>query len=505
MRRTIDNKVKIILVFLFLILLDLFVVLASTLSPYSKIVPSIDSSVFIYMGQRLRDGAVPYRDAFDHKGPLLYAIEWLGLTIGNGSLVGIWIMELISAFVFLYFMYRSVRLFTKSNVIALASVFFGTELLINSFEGGNFSEEYALPFIAYSLWVFLKYIYTDKVRLYQVMIAGACCGSVLLLRVNMISVWIAWALVVLFMVISDKQKSVINKITWIIKLILSFIAGVIAVITPFVIWYASKGALKTMIDTYLGVNMMYVGGNPYSISSVASVVRTYSHMMVLTTQVMLIYVIAVICWSYHNNDKKKMMIIWGNILYMIITLYLISISGRSYSHYLIIFTSCEIIAMCFLLDNFFGNVLSNVSKSYKLIVLAAIAVLFYLGPARSQASLIRSNMVSREDDDKLISEIEDITDPGDNIFVMDNRVSFMVKTQTHTDFRYEFSPDFIDITDDTIKYLKEERPKVIVKLTYYENGTKALKDNVDKCVNEMYRAGIYSVKKTEYSTLYILN
>lgn len=70
------------------------------------------------------------------------------------------------------------------------------------------------------------------------------------------------------------------------------------------------------------------------------------------------------------------------------------------------------------------------------------------------------------------------------------------------DFRYEFSPDFIDITDDTIKYLKEERPKVIVKLTYYENGTKALKDNVDKCVNEMYRAGIYSVKNRIFNTLY---
>lgn len=38
-------------------------------------------------------------------------------------------------------------------------------------------------------------------------------------------------------------------------------------------------------------------------------------------------------------------------------------------------------------------------------------------------------------DDKLISEIEDITDPGDNIFVMDNRVSFMVKTQTHNGFQ----------------------------------------------------------------------
>lgn len=292
-------------------------------------------------------------------------------------------------------MYRSVRLYKVECDRACVS-FFGTELLINSFEGGNFSEEYALPFIAYSLWVFLKYIYTDKVRLYQVMIAGACCGSVLLLRVNMISVWIAWALVVLFMVISDKQKSVTNKIIWIIKLILSFVCGVIVIIIPFVVWYASKGALKTMIDTYLGVNMMYVGGNPYSISSVASVVRTYSHMMALTRRLCSSYVIAVICWSYHNNDKKKMMIIWGNILYMVITLYLISISGR-YSHYLIIFTSCEIIAMCFLLDNFFGSVLSNVSKSYKLIVLAAIAVLFYLDSARSQASLIRSNMVSRED------------------------------------------------------------------------------------------------------------
>ena len=151
MKTVTGSRTKTFFIVIFLILLDLFIVMGSSLNPFSKVVPSIDSSVFIYMGQRLRDGAVPYRDAFDHKGPLLYAIEWLGLTIGNGSTVGIWVIEFISMLFFLYFMYKTAKLFTESDIIAASSVSFGTELLMNSFENRNFSEEYALPFIAFSL------------------------------------------------------------------------------------------------------------------------------------------------------------------------------------------------------------------------------------------------------------------------------------------------------------------------------------------------------------------
>ena len=50
---------------------------SQTLSPLYTI-EACDSSVFKLMGQAMLHGKVPYTDLFDHKGPVLYAIEAFG-------------------------------------------------------------------------------------------------------------------------------------------------------------------------------------------------------------------------------------------------------------------------------------------------------------------------------------------------------------------------------------------------------------------------------------------
>ena len=47
--------------------------------------PAEDSSVFLYIGKRMLEGKLPYRDLFDHKGPILYLIEVLGLRLSPHS------------------------------------------------------------------------------------------------------------------------------------------------------------------------------------------------------------------------------------------------------------------------------------------------------------------------------------------------------------------------------------------------------------------------------------
>ena len=45
------------------------------LSPFNSSLPGRDQSVFLYIGREMYNGAVPYRDLFDHKGVILYFIE----------------------------------------------------------------------------------------------------------------------------------------------------------------------------------------------------------------------------------------------------------------------------------------------------------------------------------------------------------------------------------------------------------------------------------------------
>ncbi len=51
--------------------------------------PERDSGVFLYVDGQILDGRIPYRDVWDHKGPILYYLNALGLTVANGSMMGV--------------------------------------------------------------------------------------------------------------------------------------------------------------------------------------------------------------------------------------------------------------------------------------------------------------------------------------------------------------------------------------------------------------------------------
>ena len=59
-------------------------------NPDNMTLPSRDSGVFLYVGWRLLKGDIPYRDVWDHKPPLIYFVDALGLLLSPQSLVGVW-------------------------------------------------------------------------------------------------------------------------------------------------------------------------------------------------------------------------------------------------------------------------------------------------------------------------------------------------------------------------------------------------------------------------------
>ncbi len=53
-------------------------------------IPNRDSGAFLYIGQRILKGDIPYRDIWDHKPPCIFFINALGLFIGRGAIWGVW-------------------------------------------------------------------------------------------------------------------------------------------------------------------------------------------------------------------------------------------------------------------------------------------------------------------------------------------------------------------------------------------------------------------------------
>lgn len=60
-----------------------------------------DSSMFLFIGQQIDHGLLPYVDVWDHKPPLVFYLDALSLRMMGGSPVGAIILGYILTFIFL--------------------------------------------------------------------------------------------------------------------------------------------------------------------------------------------------------------------------------------------------------------------------------------------------------------------------------------------------------------------------------------------------------------------
>src|ERR1041385_4209258 len=75
-------------------------------NPANMTLPSRDSGVFLYVGWRFLSGDIPYRDVWDHKPPLVYFVDALGISLTPSSLWGVWLLQIIFIFFTLFLVYK---------------------------------------------------------------------------------------------------------------------------------------------------------------------------------------------------------------------------------------------------------------------------------------------------------------------------------------------------------------------------------------------------------------
>ena len=117
-----------------------FFLLYSPLHPWANYAATSDSSVFKTVALMMQKGYMPYKDSFDHKGPLLYIINWIGNQISYYR--GVWVIEYGFMICTFYLMYKIARFQVKPLSAALTTLI-STSLLFQYFDEGNLTEEYA--------------------------------------------------------------------------------------------------------------------------------------------------------------------------------------------------------------------------------------------------------------------------------------------------------------------------------------------------------------------------
>ena len=329
MRKT--NDFKTLCLFISVIGAVILVLLYSyTTSPFYHWT-NFDSSVYRVMGWLTSEGGVPYKDMFDHKGPFFVLVETVGHQINKSF--GITVIQIITWFFTFWGTVKILSIFFDSKRIIFVQILsIGIYIFLYYLSGGNYVEEYCLPFIVWSYVFLVKYLvcyktYTDhnpKYALFYGISFTVCAFTKLSNAIPLC----ATVLVVICVLIANKR--------WknLLKNALMFLLGIIIFALPFVIWFAAKGALWDMIYASFVFNFKYMG---YYHPKIDQAVLIKSVLRYLS-----LFIISLILLWFNKKNKSLNIAISLQLLTGIIFFF----SGAKFLHYLIIWIPSIIIAVC---------------------------------------------------------------------------------------------------------------------------------------------------------------
>lgn len=212
--------------------------------------PGIDGAVFIYVARSMREGLLPYLDVFDHKGPMIYIFNWIGLAIDGGGVRGIWMLDVALFAISLAYAVKWIkRLYGAVSVGLFAVVYFS--LLVWSAQGGNVTETWAIYFIIPIVVNMVKRIEGCGTVLDDLFV-GVSISIILLLRPNMLVCGIVYCLHVLIDAVSRRDAKLFAMRTAMV------VAGMAAVLAPVLIWLGYSGALSACWRDYITFNLSYL-------------------------------------------------------------------------------------------------------------------------------------------------------------------------------------------------------------------------------------------------------
>jgi hypothetical protein len=301
--------------------------------------PLPDSTVFQYLGSRLLDGEIPYRDIWDHKGPIIYFIDALGYAVGFGSPVGIWVLEFASVTLASMLGFIALRRFFDTPSALIASVMWIMTLTV-VLQRGNLTETWALPAQFGSL-LLLTFIpnarrLKNKRRLALIAFGIGVLGSfAFFLRPNLISIWIAMAAVLIFR--SFRREQLRENLRFV-----SFVfAGGTMLALIFVIFFWANNAIAELWDQMFVYNLTYTSSVTISdrvISTLrlfTTVARSGAGMMIASGLGFLIVLVMLVSKLSDRSSEFRIPVI---VLVAIIALpmeilFSSGLSGRASGHY----------------------------------------------------------------------------------------------------------------------------------------------------------------------------
>ena len=211
-----------------------------------------DTNVYFTIGRGMLQGAMPYRDLFDHKGPLLYLIYALGAGIADQRFVGVFLLEVLSLAALLHIVQRlawdqGARAASYALVPLLALI----TCTSRAFTQGGSAEEFCLPLLAASIFLAGRAMETGASR--PCLGFGAALGAVFLIKYTDIGLFLGLAPFVLLCVARRHAPSAALRCLGAMAL------GLLIPILVLGLWLFAAGILDDCLRVYFLQNLSYAG------------------------------------------------------------------------------------------------------------------------------------------------------------------------------------------------------------------------------------------------------
>jgi len=287
-------------------------------------VPGRDGGLFLYIGQGLLLGEVPYLEAWDHKPPLIYFTNALGLVIAGGRYWGVWILAVLAVSGAGWCSFRALRRAHGEAVAAAVTVLWilTTAGLIG--ESIN-TELFTLPLQMGALLTLLQWRGEPERRQWP-MLLGALAGLAFLYRQNHLGTFVA------AFAVGTLVGGGWRGITFLGRSFLYGMIGTTAALAPVVIYIVAQGSWNALWDAAFHYNFIYAfpGFEARQDALAFGFERIrWAHGAVLVWLVAVIRLVA----RRSLPGGTRGALLWTALLALPLEFYLSTASGRLHAHY----------------------------------------------------------------------------------------------------------------------------------------------------------------------------
>lgn len=221
-----------------------------------------DANIYLTIGKGMTRGQVLYRDLYDHKGPLLYALHALCAWISFGDFTGVFVMETLLGAAFLCGIHRLLALYGARRAAWLALPVAALIIYSSySFAEGDSAEELCLPLMIWALYGALRHFRRGggRMRAGELVLQGALAGCVLWIKFTLLGVQAGVLLTLLLShALARDWRGLWRALGWLAL-------GAALSTVPWIVYFGLHGAIGDWLKTYFYDNLfLYSGAEAFS-------------------------------------------------------------------------------------------------------------------------------------------------------------------------------------------------------------------------------------------------